>query len=156
MAIRHGATIVPFAAVGAEDALEIVADSDDVSSLPFGLGDAALERSRAVPRARCGHARDGRRRGGGDVRATHRGAEAAQTVLFQVWRANLHRGLRTKDEEKVREVYARVRGDVEDGVDWLLRKRGGSVRGYPHARVGRRRAGRAAHVQTFVEKEKGG
>ena len=53
MAIRHGATIVPFAAVGAEDALEIVADSDDVATLPFGLGDAALERSRAVPRARA-------------------------------------------------------------------------------------------------------
>ena len=129
MAIRHGATIVPFAAVGAEDALEIVADSDDVAKLPFGLGDAAMERSRAVPRARAV-----------DTRVTEDG-EAEETFVqpivvpktpkryyFKFGAPISTAGLRDagvdKDEEKVRALYARVRGDVEDGVDWLLRKRG--------------------------------
>ena len=62
--------------------------------------------ARGSARESRGHARDGRRRGGGDVRATHRGAEAAKTVLFQVWRANLHRG---SSDERRREGSRGVR-----------------------------------------------
>lgn len=36
MAIRHRCTIVPFAAVGAEDALDVVADADDLLRTPLG------------------------------------------------------------------------------------------------------------------------
>jgi 1-acyl-sn-glycerol-3-phosphate acyltransferase len=36
MAIRHGVTIVPFAAVGVEEALDIVVDADDYDKTPIG------------------------------------------------------------------------------------------------------------------------
>lgn len=36
MAIAHGCTIVPFAALGAEDALDIVADAHDIMDSPLG------------------------------------------------------------------------------------------------------------------------
>lgn len=36
MAIRHGVTIVPFAMVGVEEALDIVADANDLSRTPVG------------------------------------------------------------------------------------------------------------------------
>ena len=49
--MRHGATIVPFSAVGAEDSFSIVADSDDILKLPF-VGDFARELGSGVPRAR--------------------------------------------------------------------------------------------------------
>lgn len=36
MALRHGCTIMPFAAVGVEDALDIVVDGDDLLASPLG------------------------------------------------------------------------------------------------------------------------
>ena len=36
MAIRHGATIVPFAALGADDALDVLIDADDLFASPLG------------------------------------------------------------------------------------------------------------------------
>jgi pimeloyl-ACP methyl ester carboxylesterase len=45
MAARHGAVIVPFAAVGAEDGFDVVADADDVKAIPFGVGEALLARA---------------------------------------------------------------------------------------------------------------
>ena len=36
MALRHGATIVPFAAVGAEDVYDVVLDADDIMASPLG------------------------------------------------------------------------------------------------------------------------
>ena len=36
MSIRHGYTIVPFGAVGAEESVDIVADAHDLNALPFG------------------------------------------------------------------------------------------------------------------------
>jgi len=53
MAARHGAVIVPFAAVGAEDGFDVVADADDVKAIPFGVGEALLARARDVPSARA-------------------------------------------------------------------------------------------------------
>ena len=128
MAVRHGATIVPFAAVGAEDGIDIVADSDDIARLPFGLGDGAIRRSKAVPAARAV-----------DTRVTEDGdaeelfvqpicvPKAPQRYYFKFGRpietAGLHAEGFSKDEEKVRAMYGDVRREVEDGIDWLLRKR---------------------------------
>ena len=47
-ALAHGATIVPFAAVGAEDALDIVADADDLMASPLGR---LVKRLRVRPEA---------------------------------------------------------------------------------------------------------
>jgi hypothetical protein len=50
--MRLGATVVPFAAVGAEDGFNIVADADALLSVPL-LGDALRARAAAVPAARA-------------------------------------------------------------------------------------------------------
>lgn len=129
MAVRHGAVIVPFAAVGAEDGVDIVADADDIANLPFGLGQAAIERSRDVPSARAV-----------DTRVTEDGIgeetfvqplvvpKTPQRYYFKFGTPISTAGLKERgfgdDEAKVQEMYDGIKADVEDGVDWLLRRRG--------------------------------
>jgi len=128
MAVRHGAIIVPFAAVGAEDGVDIVADADDIARLPFGLGEAAIERSRAVPRARAV-----------DTRVTDDGVgeetfvqplvvpKTPRRYYFKfgapVPTAGLAETGFAEDEDAVRAMYDGVKADVEEGIDWLLRRR---------------------------------
>ena len=128
MAVRHGAVIVPFAAVGAEDCVDIVADADDIARLPFGLGEAAIERSRAVPSARAV-----------DTRVTDDGVgeetfvqplvvpKTPRRYYFKFGAPVYTAGLRAtgfaEDDEAVQAMYDGVKADVEDGVDWLLRRR---------------------------------
>ena len=128
MAVRHGAIIVPFAAVGAEDGVDIVADADDIARLPFGLGEATIERSRSVPRARAV-----------DTRVTDDGVgeetfvqplvvpKTPRRYYFKFCEPVPTAGLAetgfAEDEEAVRAMYDGVRADVEEGIDWLLRRR---------------------------------
>jgi len=141
MAARHGAVIVPFAAVGAEDGFDVVADADDVKALPFGVGEALLARARDVPSARAV-----------DTRVTQDGqSEEAFVQPLIVPRAperyyfKFGKPIRTSremfkspsdDDEKKRdedfeaeetrlvlETYAECRASVEDGIDWLLARR---------------------------------
>ncbi|ACO69550.1 predicted protein [Micromonas commoda] len=128
MAVRHGAVIVPFAAVGAEDGVDIVADADDIARLPFGLGEAAIERSRAVPSARAV-----------DTRVTDDGVgeetfvqplvvpKTPRRYYFKfgapVYTAGLRETGFADDDEAVQAMYDGVKADVEEGIDWLLRRR---------------------------------
>ena len=128
MAVRHGAVIVPFAAVGAEDGVDIVADADDIARLPFGLGEAAIERSRAVPSARAV-----------DTRVTDDGVgeetfvqplvvpKTPRRYYFKFGAPVPTAGLRetgfADDDEAVQAMYDGVKADVEEGIDWLLRRR---------------------------------
>ena len=128
MAVRHGAVIVPFAAVGAEDGVDIVADADDIARLPFGLGEAAIERSRAVPSARAV-----------DTRVTDDGVgeetfvqplvvpKTPRRYYFKFGAPVYTGGLRetgfADDDEAVQAMYDGVKADVEEGIDWLLRRR---------------------------------
>ena len=132
MAARHGAVIVPFAAVGAEDGFDVVADADDVSKLPFGVGDALMARARDVPSARAV-----------DTRVTRDGqAEEAfvqplivprvpERYYFKfgkpIYTDELFSEKKKLDEAAearlVDETYAACRAGVEDGIDWLLVRR---------------------------------
>jgi hypothetical protein len=52
MAARYGATIVPFAGVGAEEGFQMLLDPQEIRGLPL-LGDMIAQRSRStVPQAR--------------------------------------------------------------------------------------------------------
>lgn len=50
MAARFGATIVPFAAVGVDDSLNILADGSQLEAMPV-VGDMLRRRAGAVPQA---------------------------------------------------------------------------------------------------------
>ena len=122
-ALRTGATIVPFAAVGAEDGVRIVADADQLLATPL-LGDALRARAAAVPAARAV-----------DTRATEEGG-AAEVFLpplvspsglparfyFRFGAPRRCAGV-ADDAASVAALYADVRADVEDGISYLLRKR---------------------------------
>ena len=134
MAAKHGAVIVPFAAVGAEDGFDVVADADDVSRLPFGVGDALMARARDVPSARAV-----------DTRVTRDGQSEEAFVqplivprvperyYFKFGKpirtAELFSARREDEKNKatdarlVDETYAECRASVEDGIDWLLARR---------------------------------
>ena len=51
MAARFGATIVPFAAVGVDDSLNIIADSEQLGALPV-VGDMLRRRAGSLPQVR--------------------------------------------------------------------------------------------------------
>lgn len=52
MAARYGATIVPFAGVGAEDAVTMLLEPDEIRRLPI-LGNIIEQRARnSIPQAR--------------------------------------------------------------------------------------------------------
>ena len=146
MAARHGAVIVPFAAVGAEDGFDVVADADDVKAIPFGVGEALLARARDVPSARAVDTRvtqDGQSeeafvqplivpraperyyfKFGKPIRT---GEIFAQTTTTRKKR-DAKNATRDEDFEAAEtrlalETYAECRASVEDGIDWLLARR---------------------------------
>ena len=130
MAVRHGATIVPFGAVGADDAVEMIADADDVANLPFGLGAAAFERIRSLPKAR---EVDTRVTMDGGAEETFvqpivapRGVPRRFYFKFAtpIETAGLYESGFSKDDAAVSRLYAEVREEVEESIDWLLRRRG--------------------------------
>jgi hypothetical protein len=125
VAARHGATIVPFSAVGAEDGFDVAADVDDFARLPFGIGDGILARSRSIPSARAV-----------DTRVTQDGQREESFVqpllaprIPERFYFKFGAPIRTAgavdvdDAAAVAAAYASCKSEVEDGIEWLLRKR---------------------------------
>jgi pimeloyl-ACP methyl ester carboxylesterase len=126
-AIRTGATIVPFAAIGADDSVQIVADAGDVLATPF-LGDLMRERARQMPAARAV-----------DTRATEEGAPEELFLPPVVAPNGLPRRFYWKfgkpiecahmdpaaadDPQLVDAMYESVKADVQGGIQYLLAKR---------------------------------
>jgi len=123
-AMRLGATIVPFAAVGAEDGFQILADAEALLRLPL-LGDALRARAADVPAAR---AVDPREQEGG-VSELFLPPLALPTppmrYYFRFGEPIAAEGAGSADDaEAVGELYTRVQGEVRAGMDWLLARRG--------------------------------
>ncbi|EFJ50068.1 hypothetical protein VOLCADRAFT_104015 [Volvox carteri f. nagariensis] len=120
MAARFGATIIPISAVGLEDSLEILMDSDDIRKSPL-WGARAREQAAAVPPARVG------------VTAEDAPDETfippliAPSVPSRFYFL-FGRPVRTspamyRDRAACDQVYREVRSEVESGISYLLRKR---------------------------------
>lgn len=123
MAIKHDAIIVPFAAIGAEDSIDIVADANDLMNNPI-VGDSVRKRSQSVPKARAV-----------DTRVTADAGEeelfiqpvivpkAPERFYFRFMAPIDVSGADLDDEERVKAIYERVYGEVEGGIQYLLRER---------------------------------
>jgi 1-acyl-sn-glycerol-3-phosphate acyltransferase len=123
MAIKHNAIIVPFAAVGAEDSIDIVADSRDLMNSPL-VGNSVRERSQNVPKARAV-----------DTRVTDDDGEeelfiqpivvpkAPERFYFRFMPPIDVKEINLDDEERVKEVYAQVKTSCEDGIEYLRANR---------------------------------
>ncbi|KAG6544924.1 hypothetical protein Mapa_013616 [Marchantia paleacea] len=122
-AVRHGATIIPFSAVGGDDIVEIVLDQEELLRVPF-LGDYLRKSASAFPAAR--------------INAT--GEVANETFVFPLAYPKIpprmyflfQQPIPTEgmadsinDKEAMNDLYLKVKGEVESGLDYLQQKRNG-------------------------------
>ncbi|BBN03207.1 hypothetical protein MPTK1_2g21620 [Marchantia polymorpha subsp. ruderalis] len=120
-AVRHGATIIPFAAVGGDDIVEIVLDQDELLGVPF-LGDYLRKSASAFPAAR--------------MNAT--GEVANETFVFPLAYPKIpprmyflfQQPITTEgmidsinDRDAMNDLYLKVKDEVESGLDYLQQKR---------------------------------
>jgi len=120
MAARFGATIVPFACVGADESVTQLLDAKDIAGLPF-VGNWIKESQRSLPAARRG------------VNATVEDVGAfvpplvapavPQRFYFIFRKPILTDAALAEDREACQRVYDQTRSEVEDGFGYLLRKR---------------------------------
>lgn len=125
MAVRHGATIVPFAAVGAEDGVEILADADDLQGAPV-VGDWVRERAAGITAARRDDPREQEQAGFQESFIQPVAIPLPpERYYFRFGRPieTASRRDALKDEEAAAALYGEVRDDVEAGIEYLLRKR---------------------------------
>jgi|EP00670_Eutreptiella_braarudii_P002791 pimeloyl-ACP methyl ester carboxylesterase/1-acyl-sn-glycerol-3-phosphate acyltransferase len=119
VAARFNATIVPLAAVGADDGVEMLLDSNDILNLPV-LGDLARQRLENIPSAR-------------QTIDSGMGAEnfIAPVVLPKVteiprWYFMFGQPIYTDcnmDRERCAEIYQEAKDSISASLQWLLEKR---------------------------------
>jgi len=105
MAVAHGATIVPFSAVGVEDAFEVVLDAGDLFASPVGpLLRKLGVREDAVPPLTKGTGR--------------RGLPRPERLYFRIGEpiATTHLRGRENDDHACRALRDEVRVQIEDGI----------------------------------------
>jgi len=110
MALAHGCTVVPFAAVGAEDALDIVLDADDLMRSPLGaiIRKLGIRSDVVMPLVKG----------------------VGPTPLPRPERMYFHIGepirvVRAGGDDAARELRDRVKAAVEEGIEELLHLRAG-------------------------------
>ncbi|KAG1678974.1 hypothetical protein FOA52_013037 [Chlamydomonas sp. UWO 241] len=129
MAARLGATIIPFAAIGAEDSINIMADSDAVLDLPV-VGPMLRQRMKDAEPATIPAAR----RGVNALSADEANLQETFSVPFITPNAParfyfvFRRPIQTSpalasDRAACDTLYATVKGECEGGLSYLLRKR---------------------------------
>jgi len=123
MAAKWGATIVPFAAVGVDDSLDILLDADELRRAPI-LGQMVANRASKLPRARRGVTavdEDDQEEAFVSPLAVPKFPPRRMYFLFQKPIATRKEDM--EDRARVEELYAEVKGSVEGGLEYLLRRR---------------------------------
>jgi 1-acyl-sn-glycerol-3-phosphate acyltransferase len=152
MAAKYGAAIVPFAAVGVDDSLDMVLDGNDLRRVPM-LGDIISNRAARLPRARRGTAaaEDEEPESFVSPLVVPKLPPRRMYFLFQ---APLYPGeLELKERQKCDAMYDSVKASVEEGLQYLLEQRERD----PYKDFGRRvlyeaaRSGKQAPTFTFYD-----
>ncbi|OIS95651.1 PREDICTED: acyltransferase-like protein At1g54570, chloroplastic [Nicotiana attenuata] len=125
MAARFGATIVPFGVVGEDDIAQLVLDYDDLTKIPI-LSDRIRNNNEQAARM------------GVRLRADMTGEVANQTLyvpgllpkvpgrFYYLFGKPVHtkgRQEMLKDREKARELYLQIKAEVQNSMNYLLKKR---------------------------------
>uniref|UniRef100_A0A1S4AED2 Acyltransferase n=1 Tax=Nicotiana tabacum TaxID=4097 RepID=A0A1S4AED2_TOBAC len=125
MAARFGATIVPFGVVGEDDIAQLVLDYDDLKKIPI-LSDQIRRDNELVARM------------GVTVRTGMTGEVANQTLylpgllpkvpgrFYYLFGKPIHTKGRQdllKDREKAKELYLHIKSEVQNSMNYLLKKR---------------------------------
>uniref|UniRef100_A0A7R9Y7X2 Serine aminopeptidase S33 domain-containing protein n=1 Tax=Prasinoderma coloniale TaxID=156133 RepID=A0A7R9Y7X2_9VIRI len=117
MAAKFDALVVPFAAVGVEDSMEIVLDSEDQLSLPLGLGERNAARAEAMPMARAG-GKEAQTEGETFLAPVVRPTEPDRWY-FRFMAPIDTAGIDHRDAEAAKGVYEQVRSEVAEGIRYL-------------------------------------
>ena len=123
MAAKYGATIVPFAAVGVDDSLEIILDADELQKTPI-LGQMVASRAAGLPQARRGVAAGGladEPESFVSPLALPKLPPRRMYFLFQKPISTTPEDL--QDRARCEELYVQVKSEVEGGLEYLLRRR---------------------------------
>jgi len=111
-AAKHNSTIVPFAAVGVADSVEMVADSTEILNLPF-LGDFVRSRTDLLPKAREQET----------FVAPVSVPRLPSRFYFLFLKPVQTNDLDYKDKKACQDAYDKIKADVEDGIAKLLKDR---------------------------------
>ncbi|CAG9466847.1 unnamed protein product [Pedinophyceae sp. YPF-701] len=120
MCARHGATIVPFSAIGAEDSVDIFLDSSELLDSPL-FGNSVRQGLDDIPRARRGVSANDYDEG--DFVPPIPTPRVPSRFYFK-----FHRPIKMKpsdldDKEYTQQVYSTVKAEVADGISYLLQRR---------------------------------
>ncbi|EIE25026.1 alpha/beta-hydrolase [Coccomyxa subellipsoidea C-169] len=121
MAARYGATIVPFAGVGAEDAVTMLLEPAEIRNLPF-IGGMIEQRARnSIPQARRGVSEDKELE---DLFIAPFAVPKAPQRFYYLFGKPIETSRADLDDPaRVGHLYRQVKGEVESGISFLLRNR---------------------------------
>ncbi|XP_075494510.1 phytyl ester synthase 1, chloroplastic-like [Primulina tabacum] len=123
MAIRFGATIVPFGVVGVDDIVELVLDYDELMRIPF-VNDMIKHNNLNAIRVRPGVQMEGEVANQDFfVPGILPKLPGRFYCLFGKPLATKGRGEMLKDKSSVTEFYQQIKSDVERSIAYLLEKR---------------------------------
>lgn len=120
-AIRHGAVIIPMAAVGGDEFIKIIADQHQILNLPV-IGDQLQRMGDQMPRARSpkeGVPEEGHMLGTVGIPTP----PPRMYFIYQkpIYTHELRDSL--NDKETVSALYQQVKSEIETGISYLLKKR---------------------------------
>ena len=124
MAAKFGATIVPFAAVGVDDSLDIILDGEELQNAPV-LGQFVSRRAASLPQARRGVSA----RGEDDAEPESFVSPLAlpklppRRMYFKFQRPIQTSRADVDDRDRCDALYNEVQTEVEGGLQYLLRRR---------------------------------
>lgn len=114
MAGMFNALIVPFAAIGIADSVDMVLDANDIMSLPF-FGDRAKVLNKNIPQARAG--------GNESFIAPLSVPKPPSRNYFLFEHAIDTRDLNIYDKEQSKEIYNKIKSSIEKGLETLIKIR---------------------------------
>lgn len=120
-AIRHGAVIIPMAAVGGDEFIKILLDQHEILSLPI-IGEQLHRLGNQMPRAR--QAKEGEEDEGhmlGTVGIPTPPPRMYFAYQKPIYTHELSDSL--NDKEVVEALYQQVKSEIEAGISYLLKKR---------------------------------
>jgi pimeloyl-ACP methyl ester carboxylesterase len=114
MAGMFDALIVPFAAIGIADSVDIVLDANDIINLPF-FGERAMALNENIPQARAG--------GNESFIAPISIPKAPSRNYFLFEHPIDTRELNIYDKKQSKEIYHKVKNSIENGISTLIKIR---------------------------------
>eukprot|EP00271_Cylindrocystis_brebissonii_P022170 TRINITY_DN8376_c0_g2_i1.p1 TRINITY_DN8376_c0_g2~~TRINITY_DN8376_c0_g2_i1.p1 ORF type:complete len:996 (+),score=154.04 TRINITY_DN8376_c0_g2_i1:156-3143(+) len=123
MAVKHGAVIIPYAAVGVDDSLQMVLDAPELLRLPI-IGDRLAEGASKIPKARA----EGTEGDAAEVFLAPLVIPGSPKRLYFLFRKPIRTQGREMqdvmtDLDKAQDLYGHVKKEVEAGLAYLLKKR---------------------------------